>query len=99
MLGQAHHFNRKAPASEFYGRDRYNSEAQRLYGVLERQLSTHEHICGDYGIADMIVLPSVRRSSWEMVNLAAFPHVQRWHCRLIARPAVIRAYGLPEAEI
>jgi GSH-dependent disulfide-bond oxidoreductase len=97
MLGQAHHFNRKAPTSEFYGRERYNTEAQRLYRVLDKRLSKQEYILSDYTLADMMILPWVRRHLWQMVALEAFPQVQKWHDKLLNRPAIKRAYALHEA--
>ena len=38
MLGQAHHFRIYAPEKIAYAIDRYTNEAQRLYGVIDKQL-------------------------------------------------------------
>ncbi|MGB1036562.1 MAG: glutathione S-transferase N-terminal domain-containing protein, partial [Candidatus Puniceispirillales bacterium] len=51
MLGQAHHFNFYAPDRIPYAMDRYSNEANRLYGVLDRQLADHEYVAGEYSIA------------------------------------------------
>jgi GSH-dependent disulfide-bond oxidoreductase len=96
MLGQAHHFNRKAPSGEAYARERYNAEALRLYGVLDRRLAGRDHIADTYGIADMMTLPWVRRYAWQNIDLGAFPNVKSWHDRVLMRPAVARAYALAE---
>ena len=39
MLGQAHHFLGYAPEKIEYAMNRYKNEANRLYGVLDRQLA------------------------------------------------------------
>ncbi len=95
MLGQAHHFNRKAPQDAAYARDRYNSEAQHLYGVLERQLTGQAYVTGAYSIADMMIFPWVRRHDWQRIDLNDFPNVSKWHDRVGSRPAVKTAYMLP----
>jgi len=95
MLGQAHHFlhfNRgKAP----YAEERYAKEAGRLYGVLDRQLASHDYVAGDYSIADMAIWPWVSRFEWQGIDLAAFPHVRRWYLAVAERPAVRRGYHVP----
>src|SRR4029078_5236520 len=42
MLGQAHHFLGYAPEKIEYAMNRYKNEANRLYGVLERQMEKSE---------------------------------------------------------
>ncbi len=95
MLGQAHHFNRKAPEGAQYGRDRYNSEARHLYGVLDRRLRGGDFVAGDYSIADMMIFPWVQRHEWQRIDLGDFPAVSDWKDRVGSRPAVQRAYELP----
>ncbi len=95
MLGQAHvflKFNRglSQPAEE-----RFAKEAQRLYGVLDRQLADHDYVAGDYSIADMAIFPWVARHDWHEVDLTAFPNVLRWYRQLAERPAVQRGYQVP----
>ena len=95
MLGQAHvflKFNRglSQPAEE-----RFAKEAQRLYGVLDRQLADHDFVAGDYSIADMAIFPWVARHDWHEVDLTAFPNVLRWYRQLAERPAVQRGYQVP----
>lgn len=96
MLGQAHHFNRKAPQNASYARDRYNKEARHLYGVLDRRLTGRAFMAGDYSIADMMIFPWVQRHEWQRIKLDDFPSVRAWRDRLAARPAIARAYALPE---
>jgi len=57
MAGQNGHFNLYAPEKIPYAIDRYVNETNRLYGVLDKQLSKHEFVAGDYSIADMSSYP------------------------------------------
>ena len=58
MLGQAHHFLQYAPEKIEYAINRYKNEANRLYGVVEKQLKNSEWVaCGEYSIADMSIMP------------------------------------------
>jgi GST-like protein len=90
MLGQAHHFNIYAPEKIPYAIERYSNEANRLYGVLDRQLKDREFVAGAYSIADIAIWPWLR--SWERqgVNLPDYGNVQRWFDAIAARPAVQR---------
>lgn len=95
MLGQAHVFLKYnkglAPAAE----ERFAKEAQRLYGVLDRQLEGQDFVAGDYSIADMAIFPWVARHEWHQVDLRDFPNVLRWYRALAERPAVQRGYQVP----
>lgn len=95
MLGQAHHFlhfNRgKAP----YAEERYAKETERLYRVLDKQLSNHEYVAGDYSIADISIWPWISRFEWQQIDLRNFPNVYRWYKVVAARPAVIAGYEVP----
>lgn len=89
MLGQAHHFNYYAPDRIDYAMTRYSNEANRLYGVMEKQLSQHSWLAGDdYTIADMAAFPWTRTYERQGVNIDDYPHVQAWRKKIFARPAV-----------
>jgi GSH-dependent disulfide-bond oxidoreductase len=91
MLGQAHHFRLYAPEKIAYAVDRYTNEARRLYGVLDRRLAGSRHVAhDDYTIADIAVFPWLRSWKNQGVELADYPHVQRWFEAVQARPAVQR---------
>lgn len=100
MAGQAHHFLKYAPTMDPpndlpYAKDRYRNETARLYGVLDRQLATHEYIAGDfYSIADMAVWGWA--SLWEdqQQTLDDKPHMTRWLEIMAARPGVQRGRAL-----
>ena len=91
MLGQAHHFRIYAPEKIGYAIERYTNEAQRLYGVLDRQLAKTAYLAGDtYTIADIASFPWTRSYQNQGITLEDFPHVQRWFDAINARPAVQR---------
>lgn len=91
MLGQAHHFRNYAPEKIAYAIDRYSNEAKRIYGVIDKQLSSNKFIAGDtYSIADIAIFPWLR--SWENqgIVLTDYPHLKQWFDGIAARPAVQR---------
>jgi GST-like protein len=92
MLGQAHHFRIYAPEKIDYGINRYTNEAKRLYGVLDKQLKTHDWIAGgEYSVADMAIFPWLRSWQNQGIDWADFPHVKAWFDRITERPAVQKA--------
>ncbi len=95
MLGQAHHFLHFNKGKAPYAEDRYGKEAQRLYGVLDRQLDGRDFIAGEYSVADIATWPWASRFEWQGVDLAAFPNVRAWYERIAARPAVQKGYDVP----
>ena len=96
MLGQNHHFGTYAKEKIPYAIDRYVNEASRLYGVLNKQLEGREFICGEYSIADMACYPWTTSHERQQQDLDDFPEVKRWHLAMKQRPAVIRAYEIPD---
>jgi GST-like protein len=95
MLGQAHHFRIYAPEKIDYAVERYTREANRLYGVLDRQLAKHEWVAADeYSIADMAIFPWLRSHKNQGVDLEQYPHVKRWYDAISARPAVQRGLAV-----
>lgn len=95
MLGQAHHFRGYAPVRISYGIERYTRESNRLYGVLDGQLSHHEYVAGnDYTIADMAIFPWLRSHAKQGVDLDGYPHVKQWLARIAERPAVRRGLAV-----
>ncbi len=90
MLGQNGHFKLYAPERIPYAIDRYAREADRLYGVLDRQLAeTGAYVAGaDYTIADIACFPWVITHKAQGIDMAKFPHVARWFAEIRERPAV-----------
>ncbi len=96
MAGQNGHFLLYAPEKVPYAIDRYAREVNRLYGVLDTQLSrTGAFVAGPaYSIADMAAFSWIRTHEAQKITLDAFPHVQRWYNTLFQRPAVKRGLDL-----
>ena len=91
MLGQTHHFRIYAPEKIAYAINRYTSEAKRLYGVMDKHLTTHRYIAGDeYTIADIAIHPWLRSWQNQGIDWADYPSLKKWFDELTARPAVMR---------
>ncbi|WP_426434729.1 glutathione binding-like protein [Bradyrhizobium genosp. P] len=88
MLGQNGHFSLYAPTKIPYAIERYNSEARRLYSVLDNRLGeTGAYVAGDdYSIADIACFPWVMTHKAQGFTLDDFVHVKRWFTELRARP-------------
>mgnify|MGYP000102450042 FL=1 len=91
MLGQAHHFRQYAPDRVEYAYQRYTNEANRLYRVMENRLSESPYLAGQhYSIADIAAFPWTRSAEKQGVDIAEYPHVQRWQEAVAERPGVQR---------
>jgi GST-like protein len=90
MLGQNAHFNLYAKEPMPYAQQRYRAEAERLYGVLDRQLArTGAFVAGaEYSIADMACFPWVMTHKAQRFTLDDYPHVKRWYATVRARDKV-----------
>jgi GST-like protein len=97
MFGQLHHYKRYA-ADQAYPLDRYQKEAHRLYGVMNKRLEKNEYLNAyAYSIADIATYPWVARYSLHSVDWETFPHVKRWFDQVASRPAVQRGMNVPAA--
>lgn len=89
MLGQANHFRNVAPQKLPYAIERFTTEAQRLYGVLDRRLATHDYVAGkEYTIADIAIWPWLRSPQNQGVSIDDYPNVKAWFEAIGNRPAV-----------
>ena len=98
MLGQTHHFNKFNPGKAPYAQERYLKETQRLYGVLDKQLSENNFVAGEYSIADISIWPWASRFEWQDVDLNKFPAVKDWYQKMAERGAVQRGYKVPNVS-
>lgn len=95
--GQAVHFQHFAPEPKEYAVNRYRFEAERHWGILDRQLEGRAFMLGDtYTIVDMSVWGWARavpfilgESAWD-----SLPNVKRLLDTVSARPAAERASAL-----
>ena len=100
MLGQLFHFmnaSEKIP----YAINRYQNEAARLMGVLDKRLGEARFLGGDYSIADIITYPWVApafeiiaQTKPDVVGEGA--NARRWLAEVGARPAVQRGMAVPK---
>ncbi len=98
MMGQANVFFRYAPEKIPYAIERYQREVRRLLGVLDTQLASHEHIAGEYSIADIALWPWVRGHDWAGVSIEGLTHLERWLEVVGRRPAVQRGRAVPAPQ-
>jgi len=99
--GQAVHFKHFAPDPKEYAVNRYTYEAERHWGLLEKQLEGRRYVLGDvYTIVDMSVWGWARAvpfifgpEAWSQ-----FPNIKRLVDEVSARPAAQRAAALATAH-
>ncbi|CAM5519778.1 Disulfide-bond oxidoreductase YfcG [Mycolicibacterium aubagnense] len=96
-LGQLWNYKIFAPEKIPYVIGRFEAEANRVFRVLESQLSRHAHIVGDaYGIADVMTWPWIHAGLTKLgLSLDATPSLARWYMAIGARPAVLRGLVVP----
>lgn len=96
MMGQANVFLHYAPTKIPYAIDRYQREVQRLFEVLDRQLSSSPYVAGsDYSIADVAHWSWVHGHEWCGIGIEGLPNLKRWLDVVGARPAVKRGRAVP----
>ena len=97
--GQSVHFKNYAPEKQSYAINRYDFEAERHYGILDRRLAAVPYMLGEtYTIVDMAVwgwarmIPIVRgENTW-----LDMPNLSRLVNEINARPAAERANALKD---
>lgn len=99
MLGQAHHFLQFNPGISEYAENRYLQEAERLYGVLDKQLEQQRFVAIDeLTIADIAIWPWVSRYQFQKIDLHNYSNILEWYLRLAKRPAFQAGYQVPDAK-
>jgi len=94
MAGQLSHFINYAPGGKEaheYSYTRYKNEFDRLCSVMERSLSEHEFLAGEYSIADMASWPWIAPHKLLEQELDAYPNLRRWFDLIKERAAVKKA--------
>jgi len=95
MLGQVHHYTHFNKGVSDYAEDRYRTEMDRLYAVLDERLADRKFIVDDISIVDCACFPWIARWDYQDQDLNRFPNVKRWFLDMAARPAVQRGYVVP----
>ena len=96
MLGQTHHFLKFNPGKAPYAEERYSTETQRLYGVLDRRLQDREYIAGEYSLVDIAIWPWIFALRMAANRFRPVPALRDWYVR-IAPPRRAAGYGVPDA--
>jgi len=95
MLGQMGHFFKYAPEEVPYARKRYETEAKRLFAVLEQRLEGRDYVVGnELSIADFAIYPwafCVDHFYHKLADMGDIPNVKRYMAAMAARPALQRA--------
>lgn len=97
FFGQLHKFDMDKPRDDL-AFNRFEKEAKRLIGVLDRQLENREFVAEEYSIADMACFPwfaGLHGMHKELFDSAV--NVRSWLERVGARPAVKRGMNLAGA--
>jgi GSH-dependent disulfide-bond oxidoreductase len=99
MFGQAGHFRGLDDQDgNAYAVERFTTEANRLFGVLDRRLTQTEFLAGDdYTIADISTHPWMRMPARQGVEGDNYPNFKRWFDRINERPAVQRANKIADS--
>ena len=96
MLGQTHHFVKFNKGISEYAEQRYSSETNRIYGVLDKRLSKVEFLADVYSIADIATWPWISRFEWQEIEFSNYPNLLRWYLEIADRPATHSGYDVPE---
>jgi GST-like protein len=93
--GQVHHFVTVEDEDDRrYALQRFSKETRRLYAVMDRRLEMREFFADELSIADFAILGWAWRHPRHKVDLAEFPHVQRWYETMMSRPGVQRGFAV-----
>ena len=94
VFGHNNHFRNYAPEKAPYAIRRFENEAHRLYGVLNKRLAGRDFVAGEYSIADMALVGWIKAHERQGIAISEFPEVRRWLDAMLARPAVDRAISI-----
>jgi len=104
MLGQLGFFALRAEEKSEMATKHFIDEAERLLGVMDKQLARHTYLAGDdYSIADIACYPWVMAVLEKMKpvlgdKLDNMAGLQRWLKMIGSRPAVQRGMALPKVD-
>ncbi|KAJ2903634.1 hypothetical protein MKZ38_009577 [Zalerion maritima] len=101
MQGQAGHFTLLSPQKIPYAAQRYVGETERLYGILDKRLSSGRDFVagsgrGRFSVADMALLGWADAAKIASVDVPGmFPNVQAWLERCFERGGVKKGLEVP----
>jgi GSH-dependent disulfide-bond oxidoreductase len=95
LLGQHHQFHHYNPGKSEFGEKRYFKIAKRIYGELDKRLSSSKYLAGNkYTIADIGTFPWIARHEWHDIGLGNYKNLSRWYFDISKRDGVIKGYDL-----
>ncbi len=89
-LGNTKHFMYHAPEPIPYAVKRFNSEAKRIFHIIEDQLGENEFLAGAYSLADIAAFPWVKEYERYDVASETIPNILLWIDNIQRRKAVIK---------
>lgn len=96
MLGQLNYFGYFSPKKDAFAIERFQTEARRLLGVLDRHLASRDYLAGAYSIADIATYPGLVTARGFFPELfQTLGYVPQWMHRIGSRPAVQRGMTIP----
>ncbi len=70
--------------------DYFRSETERCLKALETTLSDRKYLSDEFSIADIAMLPHVRRELAEPEHADKWPAIRTWMERCVARPGILK---------
>ena len=95
MMGQANVFFRYFPEKIPAAIDRYQNECRRLFEVLDKHLSKHEWLAGEYSIADIANWCWVRTHKWSGVSIDGLKYLEKWKNVMYEQPGMLKGIKVP----
>lgn len=89
-LSHSKHFMYHAPEEVPYALKRFNSDAKRIFSIIETQLTDNDYLAGDYSIADIATYPWAKEYERYGINTEQIPNLCRWLETLHHRTAVLK---------
>ena len=86
-------FTHRFPEDVPQAKKHYEGQVRDMFGVFDRRLSDNEYMAGNYSVADISSYPDVHLHGKMGLGLTEYPHLNRWHDAIAARPAVQRAWA------
>ena len=96
MQGQANVFYRYMDNAIPEATSRYQNETNRLYAILDKQLSQHEYLAGDLSIADIAHYPWIKLADWAGIDIESYTSIKLWLERLDAQASFFKGMSVPE---
>lgn len=96
MFGQRAHFDIMAPETVPYAIQRYDTEAERILGLVDGMLNGRDHFLGSgFSVVDIAFFGWFFTARHMGYGWDSHPNIVTWFDRVAARPAVQRGVTLP----